>query len=116
MKQIKRMTLRFKEYVQNQVMMIPPTLDEMIEANHPVRIVNSKTDPDATFMRMKEDHMLNRSESNYLFLEENLIRAFVKGNYFDIEAGLISIHHALKRWSVKVISSHLYEHISPVVA
>jgi hypothetical protein len=100
----------------------------------------SRTDPDATFMRMKEDHMLNGqlkpgynwqistydqfilnysihqtatdtqtlpshlagfntlygympdtvtadagygSESNYMFLEENFIRAFVKDNYFD---------------------------------
>jgi transposase len=44
MKQIKRTNLKFKEYAQNQVMLIPPTLDEMIEANHPVRIVNQVID------------------------------------------------------------------------
>ena len=60
-------------------MLLPPTLDELIEANHPVRIVDqvidnvddgvlvkqhkggmnsfSKTDPDAIVMRMKEDYM-----------------------------------------------------------
>lgn len=29
--QIKRSNLKFKEYTQNQVMLIPPTLDEMID-------------------------------------------------------------------------------------
>ena len=44
MNQIKRTNLKFKEYAQNQAMLIPPTLDEMIEANHPVRIVNQVID------------------------------------------------------------------------
>jgi transposase len=44
MNQIKRTNLKFKEYAQNQVMLIPPTLDEMIEVNHPVRIVNQVID------------------------------------------------------------------------
>lgn len=56
----------------------------------------SKTDPDATFMRMKDDHMRNGqmpntvtadagygSEQNYQFLAEKHIQAFVKDNYFD---------------------------------
>jgi hypothetical protein len=99
----------FKAYHQGQVMLLPPTLDELIESGHPVRVVNeiidqidqalrdkdvdkqvkqkinyakknwlknleryeqdenklgnrnsmSKTDPDASFMRMKEDYMKN---------------------------------------------------------
>ena len=70
----------------------------------------SKTDPDATFMRMKEDAMNNGqtkpgynlqiatrmasaavadsgygSEENYRFMEENSIEAYVKYNYFHME-------------------------------
>ena len=44
MNQIKRSNIKFKEYAQNQVMLIPPTLDEMIAENHPVRIVNQVID------------------------------------------------------------------------
>jgi transposase len=44
MKQIKRTNVKFKEYAQNQMMLIPPTLDEMIDNNHPVRIVNQVID------------------------------------------------------------------------
>ena len=44
MNQIKRSNIKFKEYAQNQVMLIPPTLDEMIAANHPVRVVNQVLD------------------------------------------------------------------------
>jgi transposase len=44
MNQIKRSNIKFKEYGQNQVMLIPPTLDEMIDASHPVRIVNQVID------------------------------------------------------------------------
>jgi hypothetical protein len=44
MSQIKRSNVKFKEYAQNQLMLIPPTLDEMVETNHPVRIVNQVID------------------------------------------------------------------------
>ena len=44
MNQIKRSNIKFKAYAQNQVMLIPPTLDEMIDASHPVRIVNQVID------------------------------------------------------------------------
>ncbi|SER88846.1 hypothetical protein SAMN04488023_119107, partial [Pedobacter rhizosphaerae] len=30
----------FKPYYQNQIMAIPPTLDELVAKGHPVRIVN----------------------------------------------------------------------------
>src|SRR5580698_7893764 len=30
----------FKSYVQNQAALLPPSLDELIEVNHPVRVVN----------------------------------------------------------------------------
>lgn len=44
MNQIKRSNIKFKEYGQHQVMLIPPTFDEMITPNHPVRIVNQVID------------------------------------------------------------------------
>ena len=44
MNQIKRSNIKFKEYAQNQIMLIPPTFDEMIDANHPVRIVSQVID------------------------------------------------------------------------
>lgn len=34
----------FKEYLQNQTSLLPPSLDELIPANHPVRIVNRVID------------------------------------------------------------------------
>ena len=31
----------FKDYINNQPFLLPPSIDELIEANHPVRVVNS---------------------------------------------------------------------------
>jgi transposase len=56
MKQIKRTNVKFKDYAQNQVMLIPPSLDEMIDDNHPVRIVNQvidQIDIDPLFAKFK---------------------------------------------------------------
>ena len=56
MKQIKRANVKFKEYAQNQLMLIPPSLEEMIDANHPVRIVNQvidQIDLDSLFAKFK---------------------------------------------------------------
>jgi transposase len=38
------MKIAFKNYTPNQVMMLPPSLEELIEANQPVRIVNQVID------------------------------------------------------------------------
>jgi transposase len=56
MKQIKRSNIKFKEYAQNQIMLIPPSLEEMIDKNHPVRIVNQvidQIDIDPLFAKFK---------------------------------------------------------------
>lgn len=56
MKQIKRSNVKFKDYAQNQIMLIPPSLDEMIDVNHPVRIVNQvidQIDIDPLFAKFK---------------------------------------------------------------
>jgi len=34
----------FKDYISNQVLLLPPNLEELIEANHPVRVVNKVID------------------------------------------------------------------------
>ena len=34
----------FKDYTPNQILLLPPSLEEMIEANHPVRVVNQVID------------------------------------------------------------------------
>ena len=34
----------FKNYVTNQPFLLPPSLDELIPTNHPVRVVNSVID------------------------------------------------------------------------
>jgi transposase len=34
----------FKDYNQNQLMLLPPSLEELIEPNHPVRVVNEVID------------------------------------------------------------------------
>lgn len=56
MKTIKRTNVKFKDYVQDQLLLIPPSLDEMIDKGHPVRIVNqvlSQIDIDPLFAKYK---------------------------------------------------------------
>ncbi len=36
--------LVFKDYNPNQIMLLPPNLEELIESNHPVRVVNDEVD------------------------------------------------------------------------
>jgi transposase len=40
MKKPIKTNVKFKEYSQVQVMLFPPSMEEMIDVNHPVRIVN----------------------------------------------------------------------------
>ena len=44
MKKPIRTNVKFKDYSPDQTLLLPPSLDEMIEANHPVRIVNRVID------------------------------------------------------------------------
>ncbi len=41
---MKHKNKKFKPYQQNQMMALPPTFDELIDRNHPVRIVNQVID------------------------------------------------------------------------
>jgi transposase len=40
MQKIDRSKVVFKDYSPNQILLLPPSLEEMIPANHPVRVVN----------------------------------------------------------------------------
>lgn len=42
--QIRKSKVVFKDYSPNQNLLLPPSLEEMIEANHPVRVVNQVID------------------------------------------------------------------------
>jgi transposase len=44
MKKPVKANIKFKDYSPGQTMLLPPSLDEMIDANHPVRIVNRVID------------------------------------------------------------------------
>jgi transposase len=44
MQKIDRSKVIFKDYSPNQILLLPPSLEEMIDPNHPVRIVNQVVD------------------------------------------------------------------------
>jgi hypothetical protein len=44
MKKPIKANIEFKDYSRGQTMLLPPSLDEMIDANHPVRIVDMVID------------------------------------------------------------------------
>ena len=112
-------------------MIFPPSLDELIPSNHVVRIVSavidrldisgilsnyrggrnsySKTDHDATFMRMKEDHMMNgqpiEPEAVFGHINANgMFKRFrLKGlSGTNVEFGLKAIAHNLKKLSATI--------------
>ena len=54
MKKPIKTNIRFKDYSPDQIMLLPPSLEELIDANHPVRIVNQvieKIDLDPLFSK-----------------------------------------------------------------
>ena len=44
MKKPIKTNIKFKEYSQGQVMLLPPSLEDLIDLNHPVRVVNRVID------------------------------------------------------------------------
>ncbi len=44
----------FKQYNQNQLMLLPPSLEELVPKNHPVRVVNKVVD------KLNIDHILSQ--------------------------------------------------------
>lgn len=44
MQKIDRSKVVFKDYTPNQILLLPPSLEEMIDPNHPVRVVNQVID------------------------------------------------------------------------
>jgi hypothetical protein len=56
MKKPIKTSIKFKDYSPGQIMLLPPSLEEMIDVNHPVRIVNQvieKIDLDPLFAKYK---------------------------------------------------------------
>jgi transposase len=44
MQKIDRSKVVFKDYSPNQILLLPPSLEEMIDPNHPIRVVNQVID------------------------------------------------------------------------
>jgi hypothetical protein len=105
MKKPVKTNIRFQDYSPGQTMLLPPSLEDMIDANHPVRIVNKVIDQveiDPLIARFKGggtssyhprmllkvvvfSYLSNIYSSRRMeaALKENNIKAFVKDNYFD---------------------------------
>ncbi len=78
---IKVIAVSFKKYDQSQLSLLPPSLEELIPAADPVRVVNAVVDR----LNLKGIEKSYGSEENYEFAEENHITPFVKYNYFHKE-------------------------------
>ena len=53
---MKSSRIKFKPYHQNQLMVFPPTFDEMIDQDHPVRVLNkiiNEINPDPILRKYK---------------------------------------------------------------
>jgi transposase len=71
----------FKNYTPNQVMMLPPSLEELIDKNHPVRIVNQvidRIDIDALLKKFKGG---GTSSYHPRMLLKVLVYAYVNNTY-----------------------------------
>ena len=44
MQKTNRTKVVFKDYSPNQILLLPPSLEDMIDPNHPVRVVNQVID------------------------------------------------------------------------
>ena len=44
MQKIDRSKLIFKDYTPTQMLLLPPSMEELIDRNHPVRVVNQVID------------------------------------------------------------------------
>lgn len=84
------LSVAFKAYQQNQLMLLPPTLDEMISPSHPVRVVNQvldKIDIDPLIKKYKGG---GTSSFHPRMLLKVLVYAYINNTYSSrkIEAAL----------------------------
>jgi len=86
----KNSTVVFKPYSPNQIMAIPPTLDELIAANHPVRIVSNVIDSVDVTPLLKQYKGGGTSSYHPKMLLKVMIYAYVSNVYSSrkIEAAL----------------------------
>lgn len=80
----------FKEYISNQVLLLPPSLDELIASNHPVRIVNKVIDELNLDSLLKQYKGGGSSSYHPRMLLKVLIYSYLTNTYSSrkIEAGL----------------------------
>jgi transposase len=109
MKKPIKTNIRFKDYSPDQIMLLPPSLEELIDANHPVRIVNQViekidsqkiTDTIAKINEALKDKPVSKKVSQKLKYNKGFKRFILRGcEKVEIEAGLLSLAHNLKKWS-----------------
>jgi transposase len=80
----------FKAYTQNQAMLLPPSLDELIGADHPVRIVNQVLEKIDIEPLLKKYNGGGASSFHPRMLLKVLVFAYINNNYSSrkIEAAL----------------------------
>ncbi|MCA6432853.1 MAG: transposase, partial [Cytophagales bacterium] len=71
----------FKNYTPNQVMMLPPSLEELIDKNHPVRIVNQVIDRIDIYALLKKFKGGCTSSYHPRMLLKVLVYAYVNNTY-----------------------------------
>ena len=86
----RKLTVAFKAYTQNQAMLLPPSLDELISSSHPVRVVNQvldKIDIDPLIKKYKGG---GTSSFHPRMLLKVLVYAYINNTYSSrkIEAAL----------------------------
>jgi len=86
----RKLGVAFKAYSQNQAMLLPPSLDELIKPNHPVRIVNQVLDKVDIEPLIKKYKGGGSSSFHPRMLLKVLVYAYINNTYSSrkIEAAL----------------------------
>jgi transposase len=84
----------FKNYTPNQILLLPPSIEEMIEANHPVRVVNQVIDSINLDPLLKKYKSGGASSYHPRMMLKILVYSYLSNVYSSrkMEAGLENIH------------------------
>jgi len=97
--------IRFKNYTQQQLSLIPPSWEKLIEENHPVRVINQ---------------VIDRLDLQPLIKKEKLHRTFIRINYIIMNKKISlfaqwnkeCIKSALKKQQMKEVLHRKYIYIN----